>query len=154
MFPIPVFLALGMFMVLFYIADFLGGPILFLALAHVLFSRGVEYQYFVDSSLEVVNGAPSEVSATPSTLEVGKEVGDVLGIIPGMLFLVIWWCTQGVAQISLGCVGLVDVGWAGRGDSIDKRSISFLIFWKVHQVPLYIGPDGIVSDFYFMYCLY
>ena len=32
----------------------------------------------------------------------------------------------GLVRISLGCVSLVDVGWAGRGYSLGKRSVSFL----------------------------
>ena len=48
------------------------------------------------------------------------------GVIPGMLFLVLWECTQEVARISLGCVVFMDVGWDGRGDSLGKRSVSFL----------------------------
>ena len=34
--------------------------------------------------------------------------------------------TWGVARISLGCVRFVDIGWAGRGDSLGKRSVSYL----------------------------
>ena len=34
--------------------------------------------------------------------------------------------TQRVARISLGCVGFVGIGWAGRVDSLGKRSVSYL----------------------------
>ena len=54
------------------------------------------------------------------------EVGAGWGIIPGMLFLFFRGCTWGMARISLGCVGFLDNGWAGRVDSLGKRSVSFL----------------------------
>ena len=92
----------------------MGGPIFSLALDLVLFSRGVEYQSLVASPSEVVNAARYEFATTPSPSEMGKEVVAGWGIIPGMLFLVLWGYTLGVARISLGCVGLVDVGWSGR----------------------------------------
>ena len=77
------------------------------------------------SPSEVGNGSPPKGAATPPPLEVGKEVGDGWGIIPGMLFLVLRRCTWGVAQIYIGCVGFMDFGWSGRGDSLSKRSTSF-----------------------------
>ena len=84
------------------------------------------YQYLAASSSEVGNGAPSEGADTTSLLEVGMEVCAGWGIMPGMLFLVIQLCTRGVAHISIRCVGFVDVGWYGMGNSLGKRSISFL----------------------------
>ena len=86
----------------------------------------MEYQYWADSPLNVGNGAPSEGAATPSPSEVGKKLVVGLGVIPGMLFLVLWGCTRGVAQISLGCIGFLDVGWDERGYSLGKRSVLFL----------------------------
>ena len=101
-------------MFLFNIADFLGGPIILLALVLVIFSHGVEYQYLAASPSEVGNGAPSEDAATNSPSEVGMEVGVVWGIIKGMLFLYLQGCTRGVERIYLGCAGYMDVVWDGR----------------------------------------
>ena len=56
----------------------------------------------------------------------GEEVGSGWGIIRGVLFIVLLGRTWGVAQIYLGFVGFVDVGWYGRRYSLGKRSVSFL----------------------------
>ena len=79
----------------------------------------------------------------------GKEVGDGWGIIPGMLFLVLRRCTWGWHRSILDASDswiLVSLG----GEIHLVRGLPYFVtLWKVHQVPLYIGPDGIVSDFVF-----
>ena len=84
----------------------------------------------------------------------GKEVGAGWGIMPGVMFLVLWGCTQRVAWISLGCVRFMDVGWSGRGDALGKGSVSFLNimgkFIKCHCMSLRMVSCLIL---YFSYCL-
>ena len=102
----------------------------------------------VTSPSEVGNGSPSKGAATTPTLEVGKEVGDGWGIIPGMLFLVLRRCTWGWHRSILDASdSWILVGLGGEIHLV-RGLPYFVTLWKVHQVPLYVGLDGLVSDFF------
>ena len=46
-----------------------------------------------------------------------------------------------MARISLGCVGFMDVGLAGKGDSLGKRSISFLNILGISSSAVVCWPE-------------
>ena len=81
-------------------------PFSFLILC--LFSLGAEY-HSSDAPSELAIGPPSETGGA------GVTGVTVVGIIPGVLLRVFLTCTLGVALISSGCVGLIDIcgRWAG-----------------------------------------